>query len=342
MRPCALLLVALAGAVYASSGDRSPEFHGCVSRCRQRQCTPPNVIPLSLPLRLTHWTCEDNCNYSCMHDITSRDKRLGDRVHQYFGKWPFWRLFGIQEPASVAFSLLNFWAHWRGLERVRREIPDGHPMKEYYIVWAFTGLNAWIWSAVFHTRDWPITEKLDYFSAALTIFYALYYTVVRLFHLYPSSRRTRLTLANSSPGANNGGPTLRIWSLLCILVYLCHVSYLTLLPRFDYFYNIVFNAVVGLTHNALWALYALPASVSVFRRFPGRPKAYRPAFVTKTGVIVACMTAASALELFDFAPLLRVIDAHSLWHLATAPIAVAWYTFLIQDAREDSWRAYLG
>ena len=58
----------------------------------------------------------------------------------------------MQEPASVAFSLLNFWAHWQGLKRVRREIPDGHPMKPYYILWAFTGLNAWVWSAVFHTR----------------------------------------------------------------------------------------------------------------------------------------------------------------------------------------------
>jgi len=24
----------------------------------------------------------------------------------------------------------------------------------------------WVWSAVFHTRDLPVTEKLDYFSAA--------------------------------------------------------------------------------------------------------------------------------------------------------------------------------
>ena len=27
-------------------------------------------------------------------------------------------------------------------------------------------LNAWFWSTVFHARDLPWTEKLDYFSAA--------------------------------------------------------------------------------------------------------------------------------------------------------------------------------
>ncbi|KAF7294588.1 Post-GPI attachment to proteins factor 3 [Mycena indigotica] len=323
-----LILLAFAGVVCASSGDRSYEFKNCLTKCLDSRCSPSNTVTLSFPLRVTRWTCEDNCKYTCMHDITTRDKRLGDRVHQYYGKWPFWRLAGMQEPASVAFSLLNFWAHWRGLARVRRDVPNGHPMKSYYVLWAFTGLNAWIWSAVFHTRDWPITEKLDYFSAALTIFYALYYTVIRLFHLYPTARRNRLTLSTFNSSGDEGS-ALKAWSILCILVYIAHVSYLLFLPRFNYLYNILFNAVVGLTHNALWGLYAFPSSIPVFKRFPSRPKSYRPPFCD------------GVLELFDFAPFLRVIDAHSLWHLATAPIAAGWYTFLIQDAREDSWRSHI-
>jgi hypothetical protein len=179
------------------------------------------------------------------------------------------------------------------------------------------------------------TEKLDYFSAALTIFYAFYYTVIRLFHLYQSPPKHRLTLATPDhPRASS--LKYKAWSLLCILVYLSHVSYLTLLPRFDYLYNIIFNMVIGLSHNALWLVYSLP--ISAFRRFPSRPKSYRPAFVSKAGVFVVLTTAASALELFDFPPLARVIDAHSLWHLATAPITVMWYDFLVKDARDESWR----
>jgi hypothetical protein len=180
---------------------------------------------------------------------------------------------------------------------------------------------------------------LDYFSAALTILYSLYYTVIRLFHLYPTQQRTRLSLTARDPPPGCG-LTQIAWSLLCILVYLCHVSYLTLLPRFDYVYNIIFNMVIGLTHNALWLVYSLPASLTVFARYPGRPRSYRPPFVTKAGIFVALTTAATALELFDFPPLLRVIDAHSLWHLATAPIAMLWYDFLVQDSQDESWREH--
>ncbi|KAJ7765780.1 Per1-like protein [Mycena metata] len=339
MRIHLLSTVLVAGAAWASSGDRSPEFENCLTRCGNANCSPSRRVSLSIPLRVTSWTCEDNCKYTCMQDITSRDIRLHDPVHQYYGKWPFWRLAGIQEPASVAFSLLNFWAHVRGLKKVRRDIPDSHPMKAYYIFWSFTGLNAWIWSSVFHTRDLAITERLDYFSAALTIFYALYYTVIRLFHLYPTPRRNKLTLSTpDSPPTTS--LTHKAWSLLCILVYFGHISYLTLLPRFDYVYNIVFNMIIGIAHNTLWLLYSLPASIPVFRRFPGRPRSYRPGFVTEAGVFVALTTAATMLELFDFAPFFRVIDAHSLWHLSTAPIAVLWYDFLVQDARDESWREH--
>jgi hypothetical protein len=38
-----------------------------------------------------------------------------------------------------------------------------------------------------------------------------------------------------------------------------------------------------------------------------------------------------SLELFDFPPLGRVIDAHSLWHAATILLANGWYKFLIRD-----------
>ncbi|KAK7035897.1 AB hydrolase-1 domain-containing protein [Favolaschia claudopus] len=202
-------------------------------------------------------------------------------------------------------------------------------MKSYYIIWAFTGLNTWIWSSVFHTRDLPFTEKLDYFSAALTILYSLYYSVIRLSHLYPSQQRARLTLATKAPSSPERSLKLKAWSLLCVVVYVCHVSYLTLLPRFDYAYNITFNLVIGLSHNALWLLYSLPSSISVFRRFPGHPRSYRPAFVTKAGIFVGLTTAATALELLDFPPLKGIIDAHSLWHLATAPIAVLCFLEMI-------------
>lgn len=174
--------------------------------------------------------------------------------------------------------------------------------------------------------DFPLTEKLDYFSAALAIMYALYYTVVRLFHFYPTDTRSKPYLVNFA------------WSSLCTVTYVAHVSYLTLLPRFDYTYNIVFNITVGMIHNILWLAYALPRSVSMLHRFPHRSWSYRPSYANAAALFVILTILATSLELFDFPPWRRVIDAHSLWHLATVPITVFWYKFLISDALDAGWR----
>ncbi|TFK31983.1 Per1-like protein [Crucibulum laeve] len=328
-----LFIAAAAGSALASWGDRAPEFVNCVTRCATDRCSlGSTALPLSL--RVTGWSCNDDCKYTCMHQITDEAIVKGTRIHQYYGKWPFWRFLGMQEPASVAFSLMNLWAHVQGARKVRKQIPDFHPMKSYYLIWSFASMNAWIWSSVFHTRDLPTTEKLDYFSAALAILYALYYTTVRLFHLYPPPQQSRLTLSTRTPKSFK----LKALSWLCTAVYLAHISYLTLLPRFDYTYNMAFNLGLGLVHNALWLLYSLPVSVSILQRFPSQPKSYRPTFVTQAAIFVALTTAATALELFDFPPWGRIIDAHALWHLVTVPIAVEWYKFLIQDALDPTWR----
>ncbi|ESK82241.1 mn2+ homeostasis protein [Moniliophthora roreri MCA 2997] len=328
------LIFSLLTIVLGSVGDRSNRFQNCILRCNVSQCNIASPAILPLALRLTRWDCIDNCKYNCMHEITSQSIRKGEQIVQYYGKWPFYRFAGIQEPASVTFSLLNMWAHVRGLSKIRREIPDSHPLKIYFIIWSFASINTWIWSAVFHTRDTPLTEKLDYFSAAFTIVTALYFTAIRIFHLYTPPSHARLTLKNSG----RKSAALTFWSLVCCVAYIAHVSYLTFLPRFDYTYNIVFNLVIGMTHNMLWLLYSLPSSLSIIRRFPNRPKTYRPSFVGNAFWLVVLTTAATALELFDFPPWFLVIDAHSLWHLCTAPIAISWYRFLVVDALDESWK----
>jgi len=175
---------------------------------------------------------------------------------------------------------------------------------------------------------------LDYFSAALAILYALYYTAIRVFHLY------------STPGKLAQGLTgprqRRLYTLtcLCSVAFLGHITYLNSLPRFDYTYNMAFNLLIGLAHNLLWILYSSPSSLSLLPRFPSRAIFYRPAFVNKAFIFVVLTTAATALELFDFPPWALTIDAHALWHLVTAPIAYFWYNFLVEDSLDLSWREY--
>ena len=72
-----LLLLPLAS---CSVGDRSHDFHSCVSFCVADGCS------LSLPLRLLRWNCQHDCQYQCMHRVTAEDVRLGRRVRQFYGK----------------------------------------------------------------------------------------------------------------------------------------------------------------------------------------------------------------------------------------------------------------
>lgn len=60
-------------------------------------------------------------------------------VPQFYGKWPFIRLFGIQEPASVFFSFLNLFVHWRMIRKFRREVRHDSPM--YYIWHIFCAVS---------------------------------------------------------------------------------------------------------------------------------------------------------------------------------------------------------
>lgn len=348
--------------VLASSGDRSPAFQQCIASCESRICSTGNTDYLAptlpLALRLTRWTCTDDCKYRCMHTLTdivieekARALEQGQpphpaaRVQQFYGKWPFWRLAGMQEPASVLFSLMNLATHVAGMRKILRNVPQSFHMRPFYLGWSVLAMNAWVWSSVFHTRgelqhlvcriraflltlrniDTPRTEMLDYFSAGLVILYSLFFTVVRLFHLYPQT---------TSSSTHSRSTAYKFWAALCTLLYIGHISYLTLLPRFDYTYNIAANLVVGLIHNALWLLYPW----GPVRLFPGRDKQYRPAFALQPAWFVLFTTLATTLELFDFPPWYRTIDAHALWHLATVPIVPLWYDFLLKDASDPAWR----
>jgi len=151
----------------------------------------------------------------------------------------------------------------------------------------------------------------------------LFLSVTRLFRIAPGTQLFRRML----------GAFCSAWAL--------HVIYLSLLPKFDYGYNMTVCLAVGVIHNLLWIAYAL--APRVIERFACK-EVDEPegSIVPSTGskqkgklvLLVICMFAAPALELFDFPPLWRTLDAHALWHLVTVPLTLAWYQWLATDAKE--------
>lgn len=249
------------------------------------------------------WTCPAECDYTCQHVITdkrvARDPPMIHPVVQFHGKWPFYRFMGMQEPFSVLFSLMNFLAHRNGMDRIREYIPGRYSLRPYYLTYGYFGLVAWIFSMMFHTRDFNITEKLDYFGAGAFVMYGLFYTPVRVFRL-----------DKDDPVKQS---ILRAWTVLCVLLYTAHISYLTFWT-WDYTYNMAANVAAGIVQNLLWSYF----SIMRYRKL-------QKSWAAWPGLIVAWIILAMSLELFDFPPWGGMIDAHSLWHLGTVGPTIWWY-----------------
>ena len=225
-------------------------------------------------------------------------------IVQFHGKWPFWRFLGIQEPASVLFSLFNFLAHDHGMSKIREQIPAKYPLRRYYLLFGYFGLASWTFSMIFHTRDFNVTEKLDYFAAGASVMYGLFYSPIRIFRL----DRPQPSVTNQSPST-----ILRFWTFFCASLYLLHIGYLTFI-RFDYTYNMAANVVVGIVQNVLWTWFSIQRYRKVGRLWAAWP-----------GLIVAWIILAMSLELFDFPPWWGMVDAHALWHLGTVGPTIWWY-----------------
>ena len=145
-----LIILIYTSSVLASAGDRAQFFQDCIPACldffKGRQCDIPFLY------RLAQWSCTDECKYQCMRVITDNAIKEHEPILQYYGKWPFVRYAGMQEPASVAFSVMNLAVHLYGARIVSRRVSQDHPMRRYYLTWSYVSINAWFWSSVFHTR----------------------------------------------------------------------------------------------------------------------------------------------------------------------------------------------
>lgn len=91
-----IVLGLLVAAASCSIGDRRPEYRECVSKCTLNDSNVVNHTaakhcnPVPWDMWLFGWTVEYCCRYECMMEPQA------PKNVQYFGKWPFTRLLGIQ------------------------------------------------------------------------------------------------------------------------------------------------------------------------------------------------------------------------------------------------------
>ena len=74
----------------SSSGDQEYKYYFCIKTCL-------NSICKNRPIQINYmniWSCEDNCQYNCMRNITNEYIYNGNHIHKYYGHWPFIRILG--------------------------------------------------------------------------------------------------------------------------------------------------------------------------------------------------------------------------------------------------------
>lgn len=316
---CALSLCA--PCARASPGDRDDRFRACVTSCtnndesvKSTMCSTESSASAPLTLLLTRWTCVSDCAYLCMHNLEKTRKLNGDQqvegVWKYYGKWPFRRTLGCQEPLSVVFSIAN--AVPAAAFLLRRRNANVHaaayPYAQAWDVHAALSLHSWIWSAIFHTRDTVFTERGDYLAAGAVIVYTTALAVVRVFDLRRPDRRV-LVFA------------------VAALVFATHATYM-LCVHFDYGWNMQVLVTLGMTSALLWVTWSYRGGVFGIA-MPPTPK-HRDA--RRLLYVVLALQASSALELLDFPPIAGTsLDAHACWHLVTAIAAWPWFAWAAND-----------
>lgn len=298
---------------------------------------------LPLHLKLLGWDCVLNCDYECQRIVTKERCKNNQEICQFHGKWPFLRVFGIQEFASVIFSIGNYMVHAIGIKKVLEAKRQADPMIKYeytvLIICSFIAMFAWICSTVFHIRDFLVTERLDYFVAGLTVLSGFYGVFTRYFRLYLPSRKLQRML----------------FTIVCILAYTWHIH--RLVDDWLYTYNMQANITLGVLQNIIWGFlcfdlyckyYKLENNEQVYKEKQSNNLDYItprrlliPSFYSRSSklyslyplLLCAIVIAGMSLEIFDFPPIFfDLVDAHSLWHLVTIiPAFYGWYDWMIWD-----------
>lgn len=326
--------------VLGSLGDSLEEFQECKEICSGHlNCASVSshcelndakyginsFKDVSLLYKFLMWDRNTECDYQCQHIITEWRIRDNQEVYQFHGKWPFQRFLGAQEFFSVIFSIGNIVPHLRGFYLLREEL-SSTPMSRstrkllfQYIYVSLVGMIAWIFSAIYHTRDLFLTEKLDYFFAGATVLTAFNAIFVRV-HRLDRHRNFHY-----------------LFSTCVCFVFTLHI--LRLYLDWSYTYNMRFNFFFGVLQYFLLIVVALQnrRSLSVAENKPSykyiKNSNLRIDLIWVPILLVCYTLIAISCELFDFFSYTLQIDAHAIWHGLVIIPTFYLYDFFIKDFR---------
>jgi hypothetical protein len=253
-----------------------------------------------------------------MNDITMTRLQNNFEIYKYFGHWPFLRYFGLEEPASVLFSMLNAIPHlyniprWMGVKR------SDYYMRNWIVLYSFVAINAWIASTIFHMKKEENTILYDYVSALLLLCTGFFLIIRRIGKAHMSTTSIGLILT-----AIFGLAGYRIYLMLAFRG----------LILFDYHLKTCIG--IAAVTTVLWVYWIVNDNVPSGSGFLTRLRTCWSPAKKRAVLIQLWFVVASMFEIFDFPPLLRFLDAHSLWHALTIPLGMIFHEFWRIDQSEE-------
>lgn len=306
-----ILLVWLIVPVLGSWGDVDPSYQRCLKYCINNHCsdrvdegaTASHIY--KPPLAIFSASCEDLCLFGCIEQSSQQRQASGLRPTKYYGHWPFIRYFGLEEPASVLFSLLNAVPHLLHVLQSPFSNQRACYMTRWLQAYACAACIAWTCSAVYHSRKTSIATHLDLVSALGFIASGLFI----------AARRIRGTSAQP----------LRFTALFWLMLLSWAVrAYFMVLGKVSFTSHMVLSISLVVVTTLLWVSWIL--HTLLFATDDTERQSKYLCLLCQFWLIIA-----SALEIFDFPPIAGVFDAHSLWHAATVPLGFLWYRFWALD-----------
>ncbi|XP_021768246.1 post-GPI attachment to proteins factor 3-like [Chenopodium quinoa] len=318
-------LLFLSRGILATSGDCDPIYKTCVEQCQKTGCIQnkcfnncgvsldnkpaegPWYLQEPLYLRWKEWDCRSDCRYHCMLSREEERAKLGDKPIKYHKKWPFHRVYGIQEPVSVALSLIILGLIFHGWVSffilLYYKLPLKPNRKCYYeytglwLVYAILSMNSWFWSAVFHGRYVELTENLYYSSRVALLGFSLIISIIRSLNVTTEAARVMV----AAP---------------LIAFVTTHILFLNLV-ELDYGLNMVVMVVIATAQLLFWTICAIRSH---------QPSRWKLLVVVVGGGI------SLLLEIIDFPPYKGFIDAHAFWKAISVPLTYILWSFVCDDA----------
>nr|XP_043616908.1 post-GPI attachment to proteins factor 3-like [Erigeron canadensis] len=309
----------------ASDGDSDPIYIACVEQCEKTGCvgniclqhcnltsdkksvSDPWYLQEPLYIKWKKWDCLSGCRYQCMLVREEERVKAGDKPVKYHGKWPLQRAFGIEEPVAVALSALNLAVQFHGwvsffiLVNYKLPLkPNRQSYYEYIGLWHIYGtlsMNFLFWSAVYHSRDVEMTEKLDYSSGAAVLGFSLIAAIMRAFNVKSEASRVMV----SAP---------------LIAFVTTHILYLNCY-QLDYGLNTKVCFTMAVAQLLIWGIWT---GVS---NHPSRWKIWLMVFGEALIIF---------FQIFDFPPFWGFLDADGLSHAIAIPVSYIWWSFIQDDS----------